>query len=204
MSKDYAATASDEAIDRAKVALERNGFNVKIVNTPEDARAEVLSRIPKGSDVFTGTSATLSESGLDTELNDSGNYDSARQRYVPLMQEGKVLEAKQVGSASDYAVGSVHAITEDGEVVIASASGSQLPNYVYGANHVIWVAGAQKVVKDLSEAVHRLETHTLPLENIRAQKAYGAPSSIRKLLIYRNENKPGRITIVLIKQSIGY
>lgn len=204
MAKDYTQVVSDQEIAIAKAALDAHNFNVTIVDDLEVAKDKVLSLIPKGADVFTGTSVTLDESGLTEELNDSGNYNSARNRYVPLMKDGKVLEAKQIGSTSDYAVGSVHALTQDGSVVIASASGSQLPNYVYGANHVIWVVGAQKVVKDLNEAVERLESHTLPLENERAKKAYGEGSDIRKLLIYRNDKNLDRITIVLVKQAVGY
>lgn len=204
MSRDYAQPVGDQELATAKTALEANNFNVVIVDDLAAAKGFVVNKIPKGSDVFTGTSVTLDEAGLTDELNNSTLYDSAKNRYVPLMKEGRSLEAKQIGSASDWAVGSVHAITQDGQVLIASASGSQLPNYLYGANHVIWVAGAQKVVKDVQEGIDRIESYTLPLENQRAEKVYGEGSSIRKLVIYRNDKNPDRITIVLVKQAVGY
>ncbi len=200
MSKDYSQIASDEALEHAKKSLEENGFKVKVVDTLVEAKDTVLGMIPEGADVFTGTSVTLNEAGLTGALNESGNYDPIRAKFA---QTEDPLERRRLGSASDYAVGSVHAITEDGQVVIASYSGSQLPNYIYGANHFIWVAGTQKIVKDLNEAFERIETHTLPLEDERMQKAHGFGSVIAKLLIYRKEPQ-GRGTIVLVKQAVGF
>jgi len=115
----------------------------------------------------------------------------------------KAVEMRRVGSGSDWTVGSVHAVTEDGQVVVASATGSQLPNYVYGASNVIWVVGSQKIVPNLSDAFDRIETHTFKLEDARAQEAYGAHSSLNKLLVYRKETQ-GRVTIILVKQAVGF
>jgi hypothetical protein len=204
VSRDYAKAVSDKQIEKTKAALEANGFNVKVVADLPAAKKEVLGMIPRGADVFTGTSETLRLAGIDEELNESGHYDSARKRFMPLMQEGKAIEAKQIGSASDYAVGSVHAVTENGQVLIASASGSQLPNYVYGANRLIWVVGSQKLVADLDEGIDRIETYTLPLEDVRSEIAYGVGSIISKLVIYRKERNPERVTIVLVKEAVGY
>lgn len=204
MIKDFTAIASDTAIQRAQKALEANGFTVLVVDGLKEAKEAVLSIIPNGSEVFTGTSVTLDEADLTKALNNSDNYVSARKKFMPLAQDPKTkLQARQLGSASDYAVGSVHAITEDGTVFIASNSGSQLPNYVYGANHVIWVVGAQKIVANADEAIKRVEQHTLPLEDKRAQKAYGVGSIISKLLIYRKD-PVGRVTIVIVKEPVGY
>lgn len=200
MSRDYSQVASDEAINTAAKSLETNGFKVEIVNNLDEAKTAVLGMIPEGSDVFTGASETLRLTGLTEELNESGKYDPVRAKFANTKDE---LERRRLGSASDYAVGSVHAVTEDGQVVIASYSGSQLPNYVYGANHFIWVAGAQKIVKDLNEALERIETHTLLLETGRMQAAHGIDSVIAKILIYRKE-PAGRGTIVLIKEAVGY
>jgi hypothetical protein len=113
------------------------------------------------------------------------------------------VEMKRIGSASDYAVGSVHAVTQDGQVIIASATGSQFPNYAYGASHVIWVVGSQKIVKDLAKGIERIEDYTFHLEDERALQAYGSNSSINKLLIYRKE-PAGHVTIILVKEPIGF
>jgi LUD domain len=202
--KDYSQVASRSSVIEAKNELEKNGFKVEVVDNLKQARDKVLSLIPAGSEVFTATSVTLEESGLNQELNESGKYVSVRGKFMPLYgQKDKAVEMRRIGSGSDYTVGSVHAITEDGQVVIASASGSQIPNYVYGASHVIWVAGTQKIVEDLAEAFDRIENYTFHLEDKRAQKAYGAHSSLNKLLVYRKETQ-GRVTIVLVNENVGF
>lgn len=204
MSKDYSKPANDEELAKAKNALEENGFKVKILDNLEQARQEVAKTIPENTEVFTATSVTLAESKIDEDINNSGKYVSVRDKFYALMNDpDKKLEMRRVGAASDYALGSVHAVTQDGQLLIASATGSQLPNYVFGASNVIWVVGAQKVVKDLDEAFDRVETHTFPLENERAKKAYGNPSSLNKLLIYKKE-PTGRGTVLLVKQAVGF
>lgn len=202
-STKYSQAAGQSRIDKTKAALEANGFKVKVVEGLQQLHDEVIQLIPKGSEVFTATSRTLDAAGLTEELN-SDKYTSVRGKFMPLSgQEDKQLEMKRIGSASDYAIGSVHAITEDGKVFIASASGSQLPNFVYGAKNFIWVVGSQKLVKDVNEAVDRIENYTFHLEDERAQQAYGINSSINKILVYRKE-PTGRGTIFIIKEAVGF
>ncbi len=199
----FAQAASDGQIDAAKKALEAKGFSVKIAENLRQAKKTVLALIPKGSEVFTATSVTLDKAGLTDELN-SDKYISVRNKFMALYgQEDKQLEMRRIGSASDYAVGSVHAVTEGGDVIVASASGSQLPNYAYGATNVIWVVGSQKIVADLDEAFERLEDYTFPLENERAKKAYGSGSSINRILLYRKD-PTHRATIILVKEAVGF
>jgi hypothetical protein len=195
--------ASDSDIDTAKEALESKGFTVIVTENLDEAKGEVQDLIPEGSEVFTATSLTLDKAGLSEELN-SDKYVSVRNKFMALYgQQDKVLEMRRIGAAADYAVGSVHAITEDGQVMIASASGSQLPNYAYGASHVIWVAGSQKIVKDLNEGFDRIENYTFHLEDERAQKAYGVHSSLNEILIVRKDPNH-RATIILVKEPVGF
>ncbi len=199
----FSKAASEDKIANAKSALENNGFKVKVVNDLSELHDAVIDQIPEGSEVFTATSVTLDKANLTEELN-SDKYVSVRNKFAPFYgQPDKELEMKRIGSASDYAIGSVHALTEDGQAVIASASGSQLPNYVYGAKNFIWAVGSQKIVSDLEEALERIEDYTFHLEDERAQKAYGAHSSLNKLLIYRKE-PTGRGTIYIIREPVGF
>lgn len=202
MSKDYTQVASAEAVLKTKEALEANGFKAIVSDTLEAAKSKVLELIPEQSEVFVATSVTLTKAGLDTELNDSGKYVSVRDKINAIDADDGV-NRRRMGSAADYIVGSVHAITEDGNVYIASNSGSQLPGYVYGASNVIWLVGSQKLVKDHADAMERLESHTLPLEDKRAQQAYGVGSQISKLLIYRKE-PAARVTVIIFNESVGY
>ena len=124
--------------------------------------------------------------------------------FAPLSGDpDKQNEMKRIGSASDYAIGSVHAVTRDGQVLIASASGSQIPNYAYGARNFIWAIGSQKLVKDLKEGLERIENYAYRLEDERAQKAYGMHSSINKILIYRKETQ-GRGSVIIVREPVGF
>ena len=109
-----------------------------------------------------------------------------------------------LGAAPEWTSGSVHAITQDGKVLIASNSGSQIPGYAYGSDHVIWVVGAQKIVKDFDTGIERIYEYSLPLENERAQKAYGIGSFVSKILVFNREPKPHRTILILVKENIGY
>lgn len=204
MPRDYSQSVDNETIEATKKALEANGFTVEVVDAVKDVKAKVVELIPEGKEVFTATSRTLDDAGLTEELNESGKWVSVRNKFMPLYGDpDKAVEMRRIGSGSDVTVGSVHAVTEDGHVLIASATGSQLPNYVYGATEVIWVVGAQKIVKDVTEAMERLENYTFPLEDARAQAAYGIHSTISKTLLYHKDHQ-GRIKIIIVKESVGF
>ena len=113
-------------------------------------------------------------------------------------------DIRRLLASPDVVVGSVAALTETGSLVVASASGSQLPAYAGGAARAIWIVGAQKVVPDLSTALRRVEDHALPLESARAQVAYGMPSAVNRLLILNAEPHPGRGIVLLLREAIGF
>jgi L-lactate utilization protein LutC len=176
---------------------------VEVVDDLDAAREAVLARIPEGSSVMTNTSVTLQETGIATAIDEGGRYDSARNEMLALDFETQLQEMKAIAGQPDYALGSVHALTRDGTLVIASASGSQLASYAWGARNVIFVVGAQKLVPDLEAARERIVEHSLKLEDARAYAAYGQNSYIGKMLEIHQE-MPGRIHVVLIRQSVGY
>lgn len=200
--------ATEEELDKAIAALKENGISSVVVNSGEEAKEKVLSMLPEGAEVMNMTSVTLDKIGLSYEIMESGKFTSVKNELSKLdrAKDGHLMQ--QLGAAPEYAVGSVHAVTQDGKVMIASNTGSQLPAYAYGATHVIWVVGTQKIVKNLDEGEERLYTHTLPLESARAQVAYGLPegykSNVSKLLIVSKEVNPNRITIVFVKELLGF
>ena len=197
-------TLPDEHTLAATVtALEEHGFSVEVVDDLDAARQAVLARVPRGSSVMTNTSVTLAETGIADAINENGHYDSARARMAGLDFATQLREMKAIGGQPDYALGSVHAVTRDGTLVIASASGSQLASYAWGAANVIFVVGAQKLVPTLEAARERVYSHSLVLEDARAVVAYGQHSSVGKILEIHSE-LPGRIHIVLIRQAVGY
>jgi hypothetical protein len=150
------------------VALEDRGFSVEVVNDLDAARGAVLARIPEGSSVMTNQSVTLEETGIAEAIDDGAAYDSARAKVLALDRATRVREIKAIMGQPDFALGSVHAVTRTGTLVIASALGSQLASYSFGAANVIFVAGAQKLVPDLASAHERIYAHCLKLEDARA------------------------------------
>jgi hypothetical protein len=192
-----------QRLERAAAALTARDFAVEILDAAAAARARVKELIPEGASVFTGASETLRLSGIEEDINKSGRYDSLKSR--PLMD--RATQRNEIWAAlstPDVLVGSVAAVTETGSLVAASASGSQLPGYAGAAARVIWVVGAQKVVPDLTAALRRVEEHCLPLENERAMRVYGRPSAMNRVLILNAEPEPGRGTVLLLREAIGF
>ncbi|HEX2992701.1 MAG TPA: LUD domain-containing protein, partial [Anaerolineales bacterium] len=168
------------------------------------ARQMFFERIPEGAEVFLGSSVTLEALGIKEEVDTSGQFDALRPKLWAMDRATQEREIRKLGAAPDYAAGSVHAVTEDGQVLIASNSGSQLGPYASGAGNVIWVVGAQKLVKDLEEGMRRLEEYIVPLEDIHMQQLYNARTNLSKLLIINKEIRPGRTTMIIVKEELGF
>jgi L-lactate utilization protein LutC len=201
----YNTPKEENQVASAITALKKNGIEAFLVKNGAEAKQKVLEMLPKGANVMTMTSVTLDTLGISTAINNSSDYDSVRARFAKMDSKTEASEMRAMGSAPEYTVGSVHAVTEDGSLVIASNTGSQLPAYAYGAGKVIWVVGTQKIVKNLDEAMKRLYDYTLPLESERAHKAYGVQGSfISKLLIIHQEVVPGRLTVILVPENLGF
>jgi hypothetical protein len=200
----FADPAPAERLERAADALTAHGFTAEILDDAAAARARIQALVPEGASVFTGASETLRLSGIEADLNASGRYQAIRPLVLAMDRVTHADDIRRLTASPDVAVGSVAAVTETGSLVIASASGSQLPGYAGGADRAIWVVGAQKVVPDLSTALRRVEDHCLPLESARAQVAYGQPSAVNRLLILNAEFRPGRGTVLLLRETIGF
>jgi hypothetical protein len=196
--------APAERLERTAAALTAHGFSVEILDDVAAARARIKDLIPEGTSVFTGASETLRLSGIEEDINASGRYDAIRPRVLAMDRATEADDIRRLIASPDVEVGSVAAVTETGSLVIASASGSQMPGYAGGAARAIWIVGAQKVVADLSTALRRVEEHCLPLEDARAQVAYGYPSAVNRLLILNAEFLPGRGTVLLLREAIGF
>jgi acyl-CoA hydrolase len=199
----FTTLPEEQTLAATVTALEEHGFSVQVVDDLDAARQAVLTRIPHGSSVMTNTSVTLAETGIADAINQGGPYDSARNKMFALDFATQAQQMKAIGGQPDYALGSVHAITRDGTLVIASASGSQLASYAWGAANVIFVAGAQKLIPTIEAARQRIYQHSLVLEDARAVAAYGQHSQVGKILEIHQE-LPGRIHIVLIRQAVGF
>jgi hypothetical protein len=202
--KVFSEVVSDEQIKRTARALEANGIKTLIAENAEDAKRLFFELVPDEAEVFLGASVTLETLGIQKEIDQSGRFDALRPKMFAMDRQTQGREIRKLVGAPDYAAGSVHAVTEDGHVLIASNTGSQLGAYASSAGKVIWVVGAQKLVKDLNEGMKRIEEYVVPLEEEHMQSLYKVSTAVSKLLIVNREIRPGRITMIIVKEKIGF
>lgn len=202
----FSTLATTASIQKATTALSSHGITVHVADNSDQTRKLVHSLIPKGSEVMTATSTTLNQLGLTDVINDGGMHNSVKSQLSKLDRNTDGLVMQKLGAGPDYIIGSVHAVTEDGKVIVASGSGSQLPAYTYGASHVIWVVSTKKIVKNLEEGLERIHNHVLPQEDKRMKSVYGpdASSNVNKLFILNNELNKSRINLIFVKEDLGF
>jgi hypothetical protein len=201
---DYTAPASEARIQRTAEALRANNIEVLVVDDADAAKRAVLERIPDGVEVHSGASKTLQETGIEAALEASPTITWLRKRLRSMDRATQGREIRRLGAAPDVMLGSVSAVTEDGKLVTASNSGSQLGPYASGAGTLILVIGAQKIVKDLDEAMRRIYDHALPLESVRLRAIFGVDSYVSKILITNRDPRPGRTTAILVREALGF
>ncbi|MDB5225117.1 MAG: hypothetical protein JWL87_69 [Candidatus Adlerbacteria bacterium] len=207
---DYTQLASEESITKTVAGLKERGFEPVVVATKEEALAKVKELIPQGASVMNGASATLEEIGFIDHLKAEGHgWDNLHAGIVSEADAEKQKELRRQALTSEYYAGSVHALSETGEMLIASNTGSQLPHIVYSSPNVVFVVGAQKIVPTLADTYKRLLDHVVPLEDARMKKVYGpeAGTAVNKVFVFHKENVgfTGRkIHVILVKEKLGF
>ena len=204
LTRRWGTRADNGRVKRTMAALEANGITVLRASHAAVAKRIVLDLIPGASPVHQGASQTLDVLGITDEIEKSGRYDALRPRIWSMDRETEADEIRRLGAAPDVMLGSVHAVTETGSLLAASMSGSQLGPYVSGAGRVILVVGTQKIVTDLEEGLLRINEYAWRLEDARAQAAYGIRSAVNKVVVINREITPGRITVVLVDEVLGF
>lgn len=202
----YDALASKDAVKKTMIAVKPRGINPEFVNTKEEAFKRLKELIPSGAEINMGTSTTLNEIGF-IDLLKSGKHPWKNWKDMILEEKdvAEQMELRRRSVLSNYFLGSVHAVAETGELVIASGSGSQLPSYIYTSNNVIWVAGIQKIVPTLNDAIKRVREYSLPMEDARMKREGYSGSTIGKLLIFEREINPARkLTLLLVNEKLGF
>jgi hypothetical protein len=204
LQRRFGTPAYDARVERTSAALEANGITVLRAAGAAEAKRTVLGLIPAGSQVHHGASQTLEATGISEAIEHSGRYEPLRPRIFSMDRATQADEIRRLTAAPDVMLGSVHAVTESGSLLAASMGGSQLGPYVSGAGRVILVVGTQKIVSDLEDGLRRINEYAFPLEDARAQAAYGIHSAVNKVLIINREITPGRITVVFIDEALGF
>jgi hypothetical protein len=200
---DFERPADRAHLERTAAALADRGFKVQVADNGEHARELVLGAIPEGSEVHIALSETMRELGITQEIDESGRYDSIRAGLSTLDRETQGRERRKLGAAPDYIIGSAHAITDDGEIIVASGSGSQLGAYAYAGGHVILVVGHQKLVRDLDEGLRRVREYSLPREFLRMQDA-GFPGTLLAKTLIIHQEPSARIDVILVPETLGF
>jgi YkgG family uncharacterized protein len=203
-NEEFAELANDVQIEHTVRALNANNIETFVVENGAEAKRKFFELVPEGAEVFLGASVTLETLGIKDVIDKSGKYNALRPKIFAMDRATQGREIRKLGAAPDYAAGSVHAVTENGQVMIASNTGSQLGPYASGAGKVIWVVGAQKLVKDLDEGLRRIQEYDVPLEEVHMQQLYQSHTGLNKVLIVNKEIKPGRITMIIVKEELGF
>jgi len=200
----FTAPASEEQLQRTAAALRANNIETVLVDTAADAKREVLARIPDGSEVHSGASKTLQDTGIIAELEASERIDWVRRHTLKMDRTTEGRQIRKLAAAPDVMLGSVAAVTEDGKLLAASNSGSQLGPYAASAGKLILVVGAQKIVADVDAALRRVHDYALELENERLRGALGVDSYVSYILIVNRDPRPGRTTVVIVREALGF
>lgn len=203
---DYNKLASEESIKRTMKELKGRSIDAEFVKTREDALKRLIELIPEGSEIMTGGSTTLEEIGLVDLLKSKGHkWNNLKDKILAEKNPEKQNELRKMSITSEYFIGSVHAVAETGEVLVASASGSQIPAYSFSSDNVIWIVGAQKIVPTMEDAFKRVREHSLPLEDKRMKSIGYSGSTIGKLLIFEREILPNRkIRLIFVNEKLGF
>jgi LUD domain len=192
-----------DQVERVAGAIRAHNIEVLIVETRDQARAAVLAMIPEGSEVHTAKSKTVEDLGLFAELMESGRYDAIRPRIFKMDRQTQGMEIRKLSTAPNFMVGSVSAVTEDGALVSASGTGSQLAAYAAGAGRLILIVGSQKIVPDLDAALRRINEVAFPYEDAQVMARLGVHTILEKILITYGEWTAGRTTVVLVREPVG-
>lgn len=200
---EFERPADRTRLEQTAAALASRGFQVQIADSAKEARRLVLDVIPEGAQVHTALSETIRAIGVAADIDESGRYDSIRSRIATLDRQTQGREIRKIAAAPDYVIGSAHAVTDSGEIIVGSGSGSQLGSYAYAAGHVVLVIGHQKLVSDIAEGLRRVREYSLPREHVRMQ-SIGRPGSLLAKTLILHYEPSARISVILVSETLGF
>lgn len=186
-------------------ALQQRGVTVMRAKNGQNALDILKTIIPQGAEVMDGASVTLVEIGY-REFLDSGQsgWKSLREAVHAESDEAKRHELRRKSMTAQYFISGVNAIAQSGEIVACDTGGSRVGAWHFAAGHLILVCGINKIVPTLDDAMRRVREYVYPLERIRAIRKYREQSHLGKWVILAYEEREGRVTLVLIDESLGF
>ena len=178
-------------IQRTIEALAERNVEAIVVNSGEEALAKLKELVPEGSEVFVNTSETLATIGYTEFMHGNDRYVNLHDQMMSYPDPAAQREFRRKTTTADYFVGSVQAIAETGEIVVASGSGSQIGAYSYGARRLILVAGTQKICRTLAEAEARTRGYTLERHDRWLEDQGRTATPIGKYMVMEHEPSGG-------------
>jgi hypothetical protein len=192
-----------DLVERVAAAIRAHNIEAIVVDTGVQAHDAVLAMIPEGAEVHSGKSKTLEDIGIHAELLDPERYDAIRPKIMAMDRATQGRQIRKLSTSPDFMLGSVSAVTEDGALVAASGTGSQLAGYAAGAGRVILIIGSQKIVPNLDAALRRIDEVAFPYEDAQVMARMGVHTILEKLLIIYGEWTAGRTTVILVREPVG-
>lgn len=199
--------ADKETVQQTIEAMVKRNIQAMVVETSAEALAKVKELVPAGASIMNGSSTTLEQIGFVAYLKSGTHgWNNVHEAILAETDPAKQALLRKQAVLSDFYVGSVHALAQTGELVIASNTGSQLPHIVFTSPNIIFVIGTQKITPTLADALSRLEEYVKPLEDERARQAYGVGTADNKIVIFKGENPMmGRkVQVIFVNEKLGF
>lgn len=203
--KHWEKLPSEDVIEKTADAIRERGIEVIIVDSKREALGKIINMIPRGAEVFHGSSVTLREIGfLDYLRSGKHEWIYLNDEILKEASQEARQERRRKALLAEYFLASVNAITQSGELVACDQSGSRVGAFPFAAKKLILIAGVHKITSTLNEAMRRVKEYAYPLEDERAMGAYGMHSLMGKWIIIEREISLGRITLILVKEKLGF
>jgi LUD domain len=205
MTQNWTKIPDEKELKETIKAIELRGINVILVDNKIEALERIKKIIPKGSSIANGGSTTLAEIGFVDYLKEGDHgWKNLHNEVLKENDLSKQTDLRRKMDTADYFLGSVNAISKNGELVACDASGSRVSAYPFAAKNLLIVSGYQKITNNLEEAMKRIREYVFSLENERAKKVYGVGSTLGKWVIIEKEMFPNRTTLILVKEKLGF
>jgi hypothetical protein len=204
---DYTTLASPESQQRAAEGLKNRRFEPIMVESGAKALELIKTLIPKGASVMNGSSVTLEQIGyIDYLKSGQHGWNNLKEKILAEQDPAKRGELRKQSVISDYYLGSVSALSETGEMVFGSNTGSQMPHLVFTSPNLILVVGAQKITPTLEVALARLRNHVAHLEDEHMKQLYGQGTTHNKTVILHGESVMMKrsVKVLLVNEKLGF
>lgn len=199
----FSVPASAGALEALAARLRERNFEPVIVDDAAGALAAVMERVPDGAEVHSAKSKTLEDIGVFKVFMESDRHDFLRKKLFKMDRNTQAREMRKLVAAPDIMLGSVNAVTEAGQLLEASASGSQMGPYSASSGKLILVVGSQKIVPSLDAALQRIKEYVMPYENARLREQMGIDTMLARVLILERDFMPGHTTVILVREPVG-